>query len=437
LRYGTSEIAMPESHKQTENFMRQALALAERGIGLASPNPCVGALLVSEAGEPLGSGFYTYDGLKHAEILALDDAAKNGKSAKGSTLYINLEPCCHHGRTGPCADALIAAGIRRIVAAMPDPNPLVFGKGFEKLRAAGIEVIEGVLRAEAEKRNESFAKYIREHIPLVTLKAAMTLDGKIAPPPGESHNPTALGAGGATGGWITSDVARAHVQELRHASDAIMVGVGTIIADDPLLTDRTGLPRRRPLLRAIMDSRLRLPLESRVVKTAANDVIVLCAFAEEKKKRALEARGVRVQQVALGASPAATAEDSPKVRRMPVRRRTGTGKPIVNTASLLEGRPDLHKVMQCLGELEITSLLIEGGALVNWTALSARVVDKVFLYYAPKILGGAGSVPFATGPGFHLTNAAYVRKVSIHHFGEDFAVEGYLRDPYGRGFTSN
>ena len=226
----------------------------------------------------------------------------------------------------------------------------------------------------------------------------MTLDGKIAPPPGESENPTALGAGGATGGWITSEIARRHVHELRHETDAIMVGVGTIIADDPLLTDRSGLPRRKPLLRLVVDSHLRLPHTSRVVKTANDDVLVLCSFAEEKKKRALRALGIRVEQV------------SPP---MP------------------DGRPDMIGVVKHLGELEITSLLIEGGAMVNWAALAAGVVDKVFLYYAPKILAGSGSVPFASGPGFrHIRDAAYVKSFRLHRFGEDFAVEGYLRDPY-------
>ena len=187
-----------------------------------------------------------------------------------------------------------------MVACMQDPNPLVAGKGFERLRNAGISVASGILQEEAKVLNEAFAKYIRHHTPLITLKSAMTLDGKIAPPPGELHHPAALGGGGATGGWITSDVARAHVQELRHRNDAIMVGVGTIIADDPLLTDRSGLPRRRPLLRVIVDSRLRLPPESRVVKTAKDDVLVLCSFAEEKRKRELQDQGIRVEQVPVG-----------------------------------------------------------------------------------------------------------------------------------------
>src|SRR5919108_1092135 len=240
---------MPE-HSVDESFIREALRLAQAGVGLASPNPCVGAVIADQRGNVLGSGTYTYDGLKHAEILALEQA---GERARGATLYINLEPCSHQGRTAACADALIAAGIQRVVASMQDPNPLVSGQGFARLRAAGIRVESGLGAEEARRLNESFAKYIRRKLPLVTLKAAMTLDGKIAPPPGESESPTALGAGGVTGGWITSDAARRHVQELRHENDAILVGVGTIVADDPLLTDRSGRPPRRPLMPPLVD----------------------------------------------------------------------------------------------------------------------------------------------------------------------------------------
>jgi len=377
-------------------FMRRALELARRGIALASPNPCVGAVIIDAAGNVEGEGFHTYSGVKHAEVLALEAA---GERARGGTLYLNLEPCCHEGRTGPCVDAVLKAGVRRVVVGMRDPNPLVCGKSLEKLRSKGVETVEGILEQEARKLNEAFTKYIRTRVPLVTLKAGMTLDGRIAPPQGESANPSALGAAGASGGWITSVEARAHVQELRHASDAILVGVGTIVADDPLLTDRTGLERRRPLLRVILDSRLRLPLESRVVKTARQDMIVFCSFAEEKKKQQLEDRGIRVVQAPLGPGG--------------------------------DGRPDLGKVLEHLGGMEITSLIIEGGALVNWAALVAGVVDKVFLYYAPKILAGTGSVPFASGKGFRrMSEAAYVRDITLHRFGEDFAVEGYIRDPY-------
>jgi diaminohydroxyphosphoribosylaminopyrimidine deaminase / 5-amino-6-(5-phosphoribosylamino)uracil reductase len=385
---------MPNHHTD-EAFLRQALDLAQRGVGLTAPNPNVGAVLVADGGEVVGSGTHTYDGVKHAEILALEQA---GERARGTTLYVNLEPCSHQGRTGPCTDALIAAGIRRVVAGVLDPNPLVSGQGFARLRAAGVSVASGMLAEECQHLNEAFANYIRRKTPLVTLKTAMTLDGKIAPPPGESENPTALGAASVSGGWITSEVARAHVQELRHQSDAIMVGVGTIIADDPLLTDRSGLPRRRPLLRVIVDSRLRLPLESRLVRSGHDDVLIVCSFAEEKRKQTLREHGIRVEQL-----PAATPD----------------------------GRPNMGRLVQLLGELEITSLLIEGGAMINWAALHSGIVDKVFLYYAPKILAGSGAIPFATASGFKsMGDAAYVKSIRLHRFGEDFAVEGYLRDPY-------
>jgi diaminohydroxyphosphoribosylaminopyrimidine deaminase / 5-amino-6-(5-phosphoribosylamino)uracil reductase len=378
-----------------EKFARRALDLARQGIGLTSPNPCVGAVIVDAAGDVVGEGFHTWDGLKHAEVLAFEQA---GEKARGATVYVNLEPCSHHARTPPCADAIMAAGVSRVVASMADPNPAVSGSGFERLRIAGIQVDVGWLEAEAKTLNESFARFIRHRIPFVTLKSAMTLDGKIAPPPGESRNPSALGSVSASAGYITGEAARTHVQELRHQNDAILVGVGTVIADDPMLTDRSGRSRRRPLLRVILDSALRLPLESRLVKTANDDLLVLCSFAEEKKKKQLLDRGVQVQQIPKPTS---------------------------------DGHPDLAAVLRSLGEREITSLLIEGGATVNWAALSEGIVDKVFLYYAPKILAGAGAVPFAAGRGFsHITDAAHVKSIQLHRFGEDFAVEGYFKDPY-------
>lgn len=378
-----------------EHYQRRALDLARQGIGLASPNPCVGAVIVDSTGTIVGEGSHTFDNVKHAEVVAIEQA---GNKARGATLYINLEPCSHVGRTGPCADAVIAAGIQRVVASMDDPNPLVSGEGFAKLRNAGIGVASDLLKDEAQKLNEAFAKYIRQRIPLVTLKAAMTLDGKIAPPPVESRNPASPAPATAGSSPITGEIARTHVQELRHQNDAILVGVGTVIADDPLLTDRSGHPRRRPLLRVILDSRLRLPLESRVVTTAHDDLLVLCSFAEENKKKQLHRLGVRVEQIPQPTS---------------------------------DGHPDLPAVLCYLGEHEITSLLIEGGAQVNWAALASGIVDKVFLYYAPRILGGTASVPFAAGAGFHrLTDAAHVERISLHRFGEDFAVEGYLKDPY-------
>ncbi len=380
-----------------EKLVHRALELASQGLGLASPNPYVGAVIADAQGHVVGTGTYTYNGVNHAEVLALEAA---GNKARGGTLYINLEPHAHQGRTPPCTDALIAAGIHRVVASMPDPNPKVSGQGFEQLRAAGVHVEVGRLEKEARRLNEAFARYIRHGRPLVTLKAAMTLDGKIAPPPAEVLD---LHDGIPAGGWVTSEVARAHVQELRHQNDALMVGAGTILSDNPLLTDRSGRPRRRPLLRVILDSRLRLPLESRLVQIVAaerkNDVLVFCASADQQKKAQLEQLGIRIETIA-SVEP--------------------------------DGRPDLPAILRRLGEVEITSVMIEGGATVNWTALASNVVDKVFLYYAPKILAGSGSIPFAAGPGFlHMNQAAQVKNIQLHRFGEDFAVEGYVRDPYG------
>ncbi len=386
---------MPD-HSSDEQHLYRALELARRGIGLASPNPYVGAVIADPDGNVVGTATYTYAGVKHAEILALEAA---GAKARGGTLYINLEPHAHQGRTAPCTDALIAAGVRRVVASMPDPNPKVSGLGFAKLRAAGIQVEVGVLERDARRLNEAFARYIRHATPFVTLKTAMTLDGKIAPPPAEELNRS---EGTQTGGWITSEVARAHVQELRHQHDALLVGAGTILSDNPLLTDRSGKRRRRPLLRVILDSRLRLPLDSQLVKSIAGeknkDVLVFCGPANAENKTQLEQLGIRVETVSELES---------------------------------DGRPSLPAVLRRLAQLEITSVMIEGGATVNWTALAANVVDKVFLYYAPKILAGSGSIPFAAGAGFgHMNQAAQVRRIKLRRFGEDFAVEGYLRDPY-------
>ena len=375
--------------------MRRALDLARAGVGLVSPNPAVGAVVVDASGREVGAGTHTYDGLKHAEVLALEQA---GERTRGGTLYLNLEPCSHQGRTGPCADAVIAAGICRVVCSMEDPNPKVAGRGFAKLRASGIKVDVGLFAAEARKLNESFAKYIRSGKPLVTLKSAMTLDGKIADAakPGTEPGSATPATEGARSGyhWITGEVARAHVQQLRHQSDAILAGVGTVMADDPLLTDRSGLPRRRKLLRVILDSYLRIPPASRVIQTADNDVLVLCSAAEQSAKQALEVKGIRVQQI------------------------SATG----------EGRPDFAAIVESLGELEITSLLIEGGALVNAAALASGEVDKVFLYYAPKIFGG-DAVPFLGGESLH-GKAQCVQRFELHRFGEDFALEGYLHNTY-------
>jgi diaminohydroxyphosphoribosylaminopyrimidine deaminase/5-amino-6-(5-phosphoribosylamino)uracil reductase len=384
-----------------ELFLRQALELAARGRGLASPNPLVGALIVDERGRIVGSGTHIYADVKHAEVLAIEQA---GSLARGNTLYLNLEPCAHTGRTGPCAEAVIAAGIARVVCCMEDPNPMVAGRSFEMLRAAGIEVEVGILEREARRLNESFVQYIRTGLPFVTLKAAMSLDGKITGP--AEPRLQLAGSTSSNPSYITGEAARRRVHEMRHASDAIMVGVGTVIADDPLLTDRSGLLRRRPLLRVILDSRLRLPLSSRVVETAKDDVVVFCSFAEENKRRALEERGVCVRQVNIE-----------------------TLNP--DTQLPHEGRPDLYRVFGMLGAEQITSLLVEGGAAVNWACLRSSLVDKLVLFYTPRIFGPVGAVPWLEGQsrlpaGVGLSSS----NITIERFGEDFSVEAYLRDPY-------
>ncbi len=390
------------AHSADEQLLHRALELARAGIGLASPNPYVGAVIADAQGNVVGTGTYTYAGVKHAEILALEAA---GAKARGGTLYINLEPHAHQGRTPPCTDALIAGGIHRVVACMPDPNPKVSGGGFEQLRAAGVHVEVGRLEEQARRVNEAFARYIRHGVPFVTLKSAMTLDGKIAPPPANASRPGAprrdLLSSGFQGKLITGEAARGHVHELRHQHDAILVGVGTIVADNPLLTDRSGYPRRRPLLRVILDSRLRLPLDSRLVNSAARenagDVIVFCSSVSEQKVAQFDKLGIQVESL----------------------------------PPLPGGRPDLRAVLRRLGQLEITSVMIEGGSTVNGVALAANVVDKVFLYYAPKLLGSSGSVPFAAPEFRDAKEPAHLSHVHLHRFGEDFAVEGYLRDPYG------
>lgn len=373
-----------------ELFLREALDLAHQGCGLASPNPMVGALLVDRCGHILGRGTHRYAERKHAEILAMEEA---GEQARGNTLYLNLEPCSHTGRTGPCAEAIIRAGIARVVCSMEDPNPLVSGRGFQMLRDAGIEVSVGLLEDEALRLNESFVQYIRTGLPFVTLKAALSLDGRIAGP-----------AAGSSQSYVTGEASRAQVHQMRHASDAILVGVGTVIADDPLLTDRSGLERRRPLQRVVLDSRLRIPLPSRLVATAQNDVIVFCSFAEEHKRRELEERGVRVVQVDVEA-------------------------PQANGETSCEGRPDLYRILHVLGSEQITSLLVEGGASVNWAFLRSSLVDKLVLFYAPRLFGPVASVPWLAGSCPLPADAELkLSHVSMERYGEDFAVEAYLRD---------
>jgi diaminohydroxyphosphoribosylaminopyrimidine deaminase / 5-amino-6-(5-phosphoribosylamino)uracil reductase len=359
--------------------MDRALELANRATGLAHPNPRVGAVIVKD-GKVVGEGFHFYEGLKHAERVALEYA---GEKARGATLYLNLEPCCHFGRTGPCTDAIVAAGIRRVVAAMKDPNPLVGGHGFRQLRRAGLRVDIGLREAEARKLNEDFASWIRTRRPFVTLKSAMTLDGRIA-----EHS--------AAPSPISGRASHAAVQKLRHASDAILTGIGTVLADDPLLTDRSNLPRWRPLLRVIMDSRLRISLKSRLVKSAREDLLVFTSQSlNSPKARALGKAGVEVKRV--------------KTRR---------------------GRADLKAVMRELGRRKILSVLLEAGPNLNGAALEAGIVDKVVLFYAPKFIGERG-VPLALLPVGWFRRAGELRVEKVERCGGDITIEGYVHDVYG------
>jgi diaminohydroxyphosphoribosylaminopyrimidine deaminase/5-amino-6-(5-phosphoribosylamino)uracil reductase len=359
-------------------YMREALELARKGRSLASPNPMVGAVLVRD-GVVVGSGYHTYAGVQHAEVIAL---AQAGERARGATLYLNLEPCSHVGRTPPCVNALIQAGVAKVVAPVADPNPLVAGEGFRRLAAAGVEVhVAAEFARDAEKLNEPFFHFMRTGRPLVTLKAAITLDGKISAPDDNR-------------GWITSERARAHVQEVRHDHDAILTGIGTVLADDCLLTDRTGLPRCRPLLRIVMDSQLRLPLDSKMARSANEDVAVVTTSASPAERRSLfESKGIRVLVC------------------------DGPG-----------GRADLRAAIQWLGRQRYLSLMIEAGSKINWSALESGCADRVLFYYSPKILGGLEALPLAGGIGRRRrADAIRVHDVTIHPIPPDeFAVEGYI-----------
>ncbi|MGA7854892.1 MAG: bifunctional diaminohydroxyphosphoribosylaminopyrimidine deaminase/5-amino-6-(5-phosphoribosylamino)uracil reductase RibD [Candidatus Acidiferrales bacterium] len=367
-----------------EKWMSRALDLAIQGVALAHPNPIVGAVLVKN-NRIVAEGFHAYDRRDHAEIVALKNA---GKKARGATLYVTLEPCCITGRTGPCTKAIIAAGVKRVVAAMRDPNPAVSGKGFAALKRAGIAVRSSVLENFAHRYNEDFARWIKTKRPLVTLKTALTLDGQIAQKPGRETQ-------------ITGEQSRYAVQHLRHEADAILTGIGTILADNPRLTDCSGEPRRRKLLRAIVDTHLRTPLRSKIVKSAKNDVVIFTTQSPTSPKaRALQRAGV-------------------EVFRVPAHR----------------SRVDLHAVVRELGKREILNVLLESGAELNGAALEAGIVDKMILFYAPKIMG-TGGVPLASIPSSWFAKSPALQNLNYAKSGPDFVVTGYFHDVYRHHRTS-
>jgi len=364
-------------------WMQRALELARRGIGVTSPNPAVGCVILDRAGEMIGEGWHEYDLKDHAEIAALRAAEQYAADRiRGGTAYVTLEPCSVTGRTPPCTEALIKAGMARVVAATIDPNPAVAGRGIEALRSAGMQVDVGACEAEARRLNEGYARWIQHKRPLVLMKVAMTLDARIAPPPGyqQPHAPY----------WITSEEARAAVQPLRWAADATMVGVDTVVADDPWMTDRSGLRRRRPLLRIVLDSALRMPLDCKLVTTAQNDVVVFTVSSDEARIHELTTRGVRVE--------------------------------VLPTEG---GRVPLEKALLKLGEEGVLTLLTETGTRLNTAFLAAGLVDRIRLFIAPQIMGSDAVPAFRGMP--HFVNLA---DCEMERYGNDLGLSSLLRDPW-------
>lgn len=358
-----------------QRLMARALSLAAEGVGQVSPGPLVGCVVATSSGDIVGEGFYVYEKLKHAETYALEQADSR---ANGATAYVSLEPHAHHGRTPPCTDALINAGISRVVFPIEDPNPQVSGKGIEHLRSAGVEVSVGVMAREAERLNEKYLHFMKTGRPFVHLKLAMSLDGKIATRMGHSR-------------WITGEESRQRVHELRHEYDAILVGTGTALTDDPLLTDRSGKQRRRPLVRVVLDEALKVSPVSKMVATTKDAPVIVFAGPQVESSRieALESRGVELIQEETG------------------------------------GR-DLVKVLDELGRRSIQSVLVEGGATVAGKLMDARLVNKVSFFIAPLIIGGREAPGAVGGDGAEtLAEALQLQDAEVHTRGHDIEVTGY------------
>jgi len=358
-----------------ESCIRRTLALARRAEGMTSPNPMVGAALVKH-GRIISEGYHKKAGTSHAEVIAIDKA---GMEAAGSTLYVSLEPCCHKDkRTPPCTEKIIAAKVRRVVIALKDPNPRVSGKGIEELRKAGIEVVSGILEEKARHLNEFYIKHITTSLPFVVLKVAMTLDGKIATPEGQSK-------------WITGEKARKEVHRLRGKVDALLTAIGTIKADDPLLTCRTG--RMKSPIRIILDPALEIKESANVLTCPPVTILVASERSSKKKQEQLQAKGVSI---------------------------------IEHVGS----RVDLQWLMKKLGASGIVSVLVEGGSSLASSCLEAGIVDKVICYIAPKIIGGEKSFPAVGGKSFRsLQHAHALTRTTVRRIGDDFVIEGYLDKP--------
>ena len=358
-----------------QTMMRRALEVATQGVGQVSPSPLVGCVIVDNDGRVIGEGSFRYLDVKHAETLALEQA---GPEASGATAYISLEPHAHHGRTPPCTDALINAGIKRVVAPIEDPNPLVSGRGFAGLREAGIAVDVGLLAREAIALNEKYVHFMREKRPFVHLKLAMSLDGRIATRTGDSK-------------WITGIESRARVHQLRHEYDSILVGSGTALRDDPMLTDRSGDDRHRPLVRIVLDNRLRLPVTSKLGQTARDSPVLVFARHDVDPAHEVKLKSIGVEMVLSSA-----------------------------------GARDLREVLFELGRRSIQSVLVEGGATIAGAFLDAGLIDKVSFFIAPIIVGGREARASVGGKGAdHIVDAVNLDNVSVTHHGRDLEITGY------------
>jgi len=360
-----------------KHYMQMALDLAVKGEGFTSPNPMVGAVVVKD-GKVVGSGFHEAVGGPHAEVNAIDAA---GKKAAGATLYVTLEPCNHTGRTPPCTEKILSAGISRVVVAMPDPNQHVAGGGSKYLKQHGLEVATGVCEQQACQQNEAFIKYITSGQPFVIAKCAATLDGRIATRTGDSK-------------WVTGEAARRYVHRIRHAADAIMVGINTVDKDNPSLTTRLDGRRGQDPIRIILDTHLSISTHARVLQqdSDAETILVAGQGVKQSKKTGLEKAGARVIEAPL------------KNRRI-----------------------DLAVLMQQLGAMEISSLLVEGGSQVLASAFQAGIVDKVQFFYAPKVLGGDDGIPICSGPGPELMNQSVpIKDINVQRFDDDILIEGYV-----------
>ena len=358
-------------------YMKRALELAEKGKGHTSPNPMVGAVIVKD-GRIIGEGYHEKVGEAHAEVNAISSATE---SVEGATIYVTLEPCSHYGKTPPCSNLIIEKKLKKVVVAATDPNPLVSGSGLERLRKAGIEVVEGVLEEESNRLNEVFIKYITTKTPFVVMKYAMSLDGKIATETGDSK-------------WISSEESRAHAHHLRGYLSGIMAGIGTVLEDDPKLTCR--VPGYHNPIRIILDSKLRVPLDAQ-------------ALSDQDKAPTL----------------ILTTDDSSVVKR---RQLTDLGVQVLVVPER-NGQVELKNAMVLLGEKGIDSILLEGGGTLNAAALEAGIIDKVNIYVAPKLIGGKDAVSPVMGQGVEKMNEAFsIRDMQVTKINEDLLIEGYTQE---------